>query len=419
MPGNAETGGPAAAYTRRASIRYRRWSVVVAASAVIGAGVIVVCGERTPLGLGGVPAAGAQPAPTGPTGGSGDGGLGGPPFPMQPPGMPDGPGAYNSGSYPAPDQGNGISIYNSGGPQGSGTSGGYPQGPNYPQQLQPANGTQPPDYDAPLQTPQPQSVPQRPAQNQPNNQQPQQNPSQQQPTTVTVTVTASSEPVTAPPSPSASAPPDNNSGSQNAGQEQSEVNHEGNDDRSNQCPGNVSPLYANNNVDPKETNPITIKDIRPFITRSQINSVMLGGKELTFHFADGTPDGIAKAFRDAAKLWNDVQHRVNVHEVGPQSWFDFVGPSLTVKVLDSPPPAGDNGGKSPAQQEGDTITVWQHGFDGYSSEQLTGAMAHEIGHALGLAHSCKGSLMYYNLDMWQASSPTPLDVKVFNDNPQR
>ncbi|MHA7662208.1 hypothetical protein [Mycolicibacterium sp. HS_4_1] len=122
--------------------------------AVLVAGVVVI-NRDTPgeAGLSALPGATGQPPPTGPTGGSGGGSGGAPPFPMQPPDMPSGPpNGYNSGSYPAPDQGNGISIYNSGAPQSPSGQDGSQQAPNYPQQLQPANGSQPPDYDAPLQT---------------------------------------------------------------------------------------------------------------------------------------------------------------------------------------------------------------------------------------------------------------------------
>lgn len=421
MPG-ADKRRPAAACTRGARTQFQRWSVVIAASAVIGAGVIVIFGEHTPLGLGRMPAAVAQPAPTGPTGGSGGGGFGGPPFPLQPPGAPDGPGSYNGGSYPAPEQGNGISIYDSGTPQGSGSQGGYQQAPNYSQQLQPANGTQPPDYDAPLQTPQPQQAPQHSAQVQPNEQQPQQNSQQQQPTTVTLTVTASSEPATSPaPSPTASTPPGNNNGSSNTGQQNSDTKHENTDDRSDKCPGNVAPLYVNDNVDPTETKPMTVKDFSPFAEFGNLVNNGFGQHELTFQIANGTPDRFAKAFREAAKRWNDAQKKIAVHEVGPTSWYDFVGPSLTFNVLDSDPPrTSDGGGYFPAETSlsEERITAWSKGFERISDEKLVGAMAHEIGHALGLDHSCKGALMYYQIGMWQATSPTPLDVAIFNMLPR-
>lgn len=146
----------------RVSRGLQRAMAATAGMAVLVAGVVVVnCDTPGEAGLSALPGATGQPAPTGPTGGSGGGSGGAPPFPMQPPDLPSGPpNGYNSGSYPAPDQGNGISIYNSGAPQSPGGSQGYQQAPSYPQQqLLPANGTQPPDYDAPLQTLQPQEAP--------------------------------------------------------------------------------------------------------------------------------------------------------------------------------------------------------------------------------------------------------------------
>ncbi|GAS97045.1 Matrixin family protein [Mycolicibacterium canariasense] len=344
--------------------------MVIAVSAVIGAGIIVVFGDRAPLGLGTVPRAFAQPGPTGPTGGSGGDGFGGPPFPMQPPGMPDGPGAYNGGSYPGPDQDNGISIYNSGAPQYPDDSqGGHNQAPNYPQQLPPANGSQPPDYDAPLQAPQPQRAPQEPAQNQPSGQRPQQNaPQQQEPTTVTVTVTASSAPPTSPAPPTPSTPPDNSNGSQKVDQ-QSDVHHEGDEDRSDQCPGNVSPLGTFDNVDPNQSASITVKNIKPFVLPANEINDFFGQHELTFQIAPGTPDNYANAFREAAKRWNEAQQTIDVHEIGPTKWYDAVGPSLIFNVLDSDPPKTAHGGTPLAQEtpggsrlEPAQITAWSQAF---------------------------------------------------------
>jgi hypothetical protein len=397
---------------------------VTAGAAVMLAGIVVIDRDHSGgVGLSALPGATGQPAPTGPTGGGSGGGMGGPPFPLQPPDMPSGPpNGYNSGAYPAPDQGNGISIYNSDAPQSPGSQDGYQQAPNYPQQLQPANGTQPPNYDAPLQTAQPQQAPQHPAQNQPNEQQPQQNSQQQRPTTVTMTVTASSEPATSPaPSPTASAPPGNDNGSSNNGQQNSDTKHENTDDRSDKCPGNVAPMYANDNVDPTETKPMTVKDFSPFAEFGNLINNGFDQHELTFQIANGTPDRFAKAFREAVKRWNDAQKKIAVHEVGPTSWYDFVGPSLTFNVLDSDPPkASDGGGYFPAETSlrEERISAWSKGFAHISDEKLVGAMAHEIGHALGLDHSCKGALMYYQIGTWQATSPTPLDVAIFNMIPR-
>ncbi|WGI34509.1 hypothetical protein [Mycolicibacterium aubagnense] len=133
-----------------------------------------------------LPGATAQPSvPGGGSGGSGGNG-GGPPFPLQPPAMPDAPAPFNGGSYPAPYQGNGIDINNPAEQPAQAAQ----QQPNSqqsnPQQLQPANGQQPPDYDAPLQQqPQPnhqalQSVSPQTPQAQPTQHQPREQPQQNQ-----------------------------------------------------------------------------------------------------------------------------------------------------------------------------------------------------------------------------------------------
>lgn len=141
----------------------RRFLAVVAILAVLIAGVVVINTDPSSRNLSALPGATAQP-PTGPTGGGPGGGVGGPPFPIQSPGMPDGPGAYNSGAYPPPGQsGYGIDINSSAEQAPSGSQNGNPAEQNFPQQTQPANGTQPPDYDAPIRSaPSPSPSPQQP-----------------------------------------------------------------------------------------------------------------------------------------------------------------------------------------------------------------------------------------------------------------
>ncbi|WP_131810024.1 hypothetical protein [Mycolicibacterium mucogenicum] len=113
-------------------------------------------------------------------GGSGGSGSFGPnPSQFQPPQMPDPPGQYQGGAnsgYPGPDQNNGISIYNP-----SSGQGGYPAQGGYPQQGAPgppANGVQPPDYDAPLPSQAPAPQYSAPAPQQGSAQQPAQAPEQ-------------------------------------------------------------------------------------------------------------------------------------------------------------------------------------------------------------------------------------------------
>ncbi|WP_131810244.1 hypothetical protein [Mycolicibacterium mucogenicum] len=89
-------------------------------------------------------------------GGSGGSGSFGPnPSQFQPPQMPEPPGQYQGGSgYPGLDQNNGVSLYNPATGQSGPAQGGYSQYPAQGQPGPPANGVQPPNYDAP---PQPQA----------------------------------------------------------------------------------------------------------------------------------------------------------------------------------------------------------------------------------------------------------------------
>ncbi len=166
--------------------RYRRVLAIFSIVALLLAALITTSRDDHGDTIAALPGATAQPSVPG-GGGSGSGGNGGaPPFPMQPPAMPDAPAPFNGGSYPAPYQGNGININNPAEQPAQVPQ----QQPNSqqtnPQQLQPANGQQPPDYDAPLQTAQPQpnhqapqSITQQTPQVQPTQQQEQ--PQQEQP----------------------------------------------------------------------------------------------------------------------------------------------------------------------------------------------------------------------------------------------
>ncbi len=161
---------------------YRRAVAIVSILALLLAAIITTTLDEHGSTVTALPGAAAQPSvPGGGSGGSGGDG-GGPPFPMQPPAMPEVPAPYNGGSYPAPYQGNGIDINNPAEqpaqlPQQQPNS---PQG--NPQQLQPANGQQPPDYDQPLQQPsqQPQPQPSQQPEQQPAEQEQQQEQQQEQ-----------------------------------------------------------------------------------------------------------------------------------------------------------------------------------------------------------------------------------------------
>ncbi|QPG67703.1 hypothetical protein [Mycolicibacterium mucogenicum] len=155
---------------------YQRVLAIVSIVTLLLAALITTTRHDHESAIAALPGATAQPSIPGGGGSGGSGGNGGgPPFPMQPPAMPDAPGSYNGGSYPAPFQGNGIDIHNPAEQPAQAPQ----QQPNFqqtnPQQLQPANGQQPPDYDSPLQTAQA-----RPQQQQPNQQQQTQQQEQQQ-----------------------------------------------------------------------------------------------------------------------------------------------------------------------------------------------------------------------------------------------
>ncbi|MHA7666952.1 hypothetical protein [Mycolicibacterium sp. HS_4_1] len=87
-------------------------------------------------------------------GSAGSGSFGPDPSQFQPPQMTSPPGQYQGGAnsgYPGPDQGNGISIYNPSTGQTGPSQGGYSPYPAQGQPGPPANGVQPPNYDAPRQ----------------------------------------------------------------------------------------------------------------------------------------------------------------------------------------------------------------------------------------------------------------------------
>jgi len=175
---------------------WRRLLAVASALALLAA-VLTVTATEQPTTMMTLPAATADP--TGPTGGPGGdaGGANGGQF--QPPGMPNAHGGDNGGNYPAPPQGDGIDINNpSAAPE-------YSQAPQYtgtaPTGQQPVHGTQPPDYDAPIQQPSATAVQEPPSQEN-------RAPSQQSPETGT------QAPTSAPPSsaePTPTNPPNNDS----------------------------------------------------------------------------------------------------------------------------------------------------------------------------------------------------------------
>jgi len=350
---------PTTPRSRLSVYRYRRTLTIVSILAVLLAAVVTVNGDRHGTTVTALPGATAQPAPTGPTGGPG-GGSGGPPFPMQPPDMPSAPGGYNSGSYPAPDQNNGISIYNSNAPQSADADS---QATNFPQSRQPANGTQPPDYDHPI-SPQP-SAQQQQQGNQPQRQQPQ---ASQQGTP------------TQQPTPSATPSQQLSQSQQSSPTQTSNPNREDQQQKDRDCQG-ISGLSSVADGRVVYTAPTQIAD-QVSAAAQQWNN--LDGIQIVP--ASGDSDG-RKSERD-----NDSDSR---HSDGEQPRDDsgLPGVTLIIAIIDDPhmPWGGEytsGDGSSPGEMIINLARTGAAGPDGIQS-----VLGHELGHALGLDDSVPGQLM--------------------------
>ncbi len=357
--------------SRRSVNRYRRALAVVAILAVLLAAVVTAHDQHgSPLTA--LPGATAQPAPTGPTGGPG-GGSGGPPFPLQPPDMPSAPGPYNSGAYPAPDQGNGISIYNSNAPQ---NQGGGSQAGNYPQSEQPVNGTQPPDYDHPI-SQQPSAQPQQQGQQQPHESQ-QATPTQQ-------------------PSHSATPSQQPSQSQQSSPTQTSSPNREAQQQKDRDCQG-ISGLSSVVDGKATYTAPTQIAD-QVSAAAQQWND--LGGIQLVP--ASGNSNR-TKSEQDS----DSDDRRSNSVQSGDDSGMP--GVTLNISTIDDPltPWGGAYTSGDDSSPSEIIINLARMGAAGPGGIQSV--LGHELGHALGLDDSVPGQLMAPSGAL--PSGPQALDIQL-------
>lgn len=382
----------------------RRASAVVAVVALVVGGAKVAGDHMTP-GCGFSTMQTAAADPTGPTGGpgSGPGGMNGSQF--QPPGLPPQQPDYQGGiNQPPLDQNSGISIYNSGNPQASQQVPGQ-QGGQQPQQGwdQPAHGTQIPDYQTnpgytqgpgkpnpDYQAPQQQS----PQQGQQPQQQGQQQPSQ----APTQTEQPSSPAPTQAPTQT---------------QEPSDQQNQQNDQRSSENgKDNTDEQCKQAEADVAAGKPLS----QPELFRNDLGLLgsmnrSIDGNSLNYAVDDSAPLDVVQK---AANQWNYAK--------GSKVFLTRVkgDPDVIVKFGDF----GETdwvGNWSKSLFGPDVISINKWFFKpnkyypaGLSDDGILATVTHELGHALGLGHSCSGLVMHATADSGQAVSPQPVDIAAVN-----
>ncbi|MBV0919354.1 matrixin family protein [Mycobacteroides chelonae] len=330
---------------------------------------------------------------------------------FQPPGLPPQMPDYQGGiNQPPLNQDNGISIYNTGAPQQVGQQAPGQQDGQQPESQQPQHGTQIPDY----QTATPYT--QGPGKANPDYQAPQQGNQAQQPQQ------GNQQPASQAPTqtqvPTQSQPPTETQGpgQQDGNQSDSDKmeKHEGDNDKSKECPGNVTETPNSvevKNADPfrnhgRDSNSVVNRELKYSVDTkwsSEFNKAMDAWKKFAGDKIKFTE--VPKSNQVEATLVIQDQQDVSGNEwKSGNSWVNAMWTHLTPpKIIWT------------FYLVTDHILTNAPIFEELTESERISTFGHEIGHALGMDHSCENTLMYYQvLPLYPPEAPTAIDKAIFN-----
>ncbi|MBA0046189.1 hypothetical protein [Mycobacteroides sp. LB1] len=378
----------------RTPVGIRRALAAIAVTAVAIAGWHLNINATTGIGVLGLPAAIAEPTgPPGPTGGMTDGGG----SQFQPPQMPASQPEYQGGNnLPPLDQNSGINIYNSGAPQAGQQAGGQ-----QPQQggQQPQHGTQPPGY----QTATPYT--QGPGQANPEYQAPQQGNQPQQPQQGNQPQQPSQTPPptqTGQPTQTERAPEPR---SENSNDETSQKEN-GKNNTDQQCDVGFLSLAMSGA-------PLPGAGSLPAANFSELYTLSYsgvtgppGGKVLNVD-TSALQGRQLDAANTAIAAWKAAQHAVSIVNAPGEGAIKFLSLDLGLNTL---PDGGTVIGQY--KQLSNVIELNSAWLPTAAQDKVVSNIVHEMGHALGLAHSCPTTVMNANIAPSPPTAPTPMDIAV-------